>query len=348
MASRRFHRCLLRPGDLKPSREDFEVVGVFNPGAVQVGDRVLLLVRVAERPHEQRPGFLGLPRYDAQGLTIDWVSESELRSTDPRVVRCPPDGRLRLRFVSHLRMVRLREGREVEEISEPCFVPQNEYEEFGVEDPRITPLGDTFYFTYVAVSRHGAATALASTRDFQVFTRHGIIFPPENKDVVLFPQRIGGDYWALHRPLPSMAFGTPSIWISRSSDLLQWGYHQHLLSSSFGWEGCRVGGGTPPLYTPEGWLVIYHGNRKVPHKPGVGVYSAGVMLLDLEQPYRILRRSSKPILTPQTEFERHGFVPNVVFPTGIVDCGESVLVYYGAADTATAVVEFSKKDLIPA
>src|SRR6516165_2863428 len=185
-------RLLLRPGDVPPSRDDFEVVGVFNPGAVRVGDEVVVLVRVAERPRERRPGFTGLPRWGpAGGLTIDWVPDAELEPVDPRVVRRKADGLVRLTFTSHLRVVRCGGGRAVQEVTGVTFRPQEDVEEFGVEDPRITPLDGRFYFTYVAVSRHGPATALASTTDFRTFQRHGVVFCAENKDVVLFPERIG-------------------------------------------------------------------------------------------------------------------------------------------------------------
>src|SRR5580704_15228550 len=103
---------LLRPADVPASRDDFEVVGVFNPGAVWAGDEVVLLVRVAERPREQRPGFMGLPRWDSiGGLTIDWVRNTELEPIDPRVVRRKADGLVRLTFISHLRVIRCGEGR---------------------------------------------------------------------------------------------------------------------------------------------------------------------------------------------------------------------------------------------
>src|SRR3954454_12348690 len=162
--SRLSARLLLRPDDIPPSRDDFEVVGVFNPGAVRAVDEVVLLVRVAERPREGRPGFTGLPRWDAAGgLTIDWVPDAELIVIDPRVVRRKADGLVRLTFTSHLRVVRCGDGTAVREVTGVSFRPQGEVEEFGVEDPRITPLNGRFSFTYVAVSRHGTATALAST-----------------------------------------------------------------------------------------------------------------------------------------------------------------------------------------
>jgi predicted GH43/DUF377 family glycosyl hydrolase len=267
---------------------------------------------------------------------------------DPRVVKLKADGLVRLTFVSHLRVVPCGDGRSVRAISSVRFLPDSEMEEFGVEDPRLTAFGDRYYFTYVAVSRHGAATALASTTDFRRFERHGIIFCPENKDVVLFPEKIGGEYVALHRPNAATPFCRPEMWIARSPDLIHWGRHESLHGGGAEWETGRVGAGTPPVRVDDGWLEIYHGNRK-PTRPGeVGMYSTGVLLLDGDNPAEILRRSAASIFEPTADFERTGFVPDVVFPTGIVEKGNAYLVYYGAADSCTAVVEFSKDEVASA
>lgn len=362
MIRRLFNACLCRPGDLQPPREDFEIVGTFNPGAIVFGEEVILLVRVAERPRERRTGHTALPRWQPDaGLTVDWIAADEVDLIDARVVRRKRDGLVRLTFVSHLRIMRSRDGRSIDHEDDARFEPKAEFEEFGIEDPRITRIGDTYWFTYVAVSRHGAATALASTTDFQTFTRHGVIFPIENKDVVLFPEAIGGQHVALHRPVGRMCFSQPEIWLARSSALVDWGRHEVLLeagkmsddSGESGWDAGRVGAGAPPIRTPEGWLEIYHGSTKPAGNRGaggsaVGVYSAGALLLDLDEPHRIVRKSSAPVLAPETDFEREGFVPNVVFPTGVVDRGDTLLLYYGAADTACAVVELSKADLLAA
>ncbi|MBV8554840.1 MAG: glycoside hydrolase family 130 protein, partial [Planctomycetaceae bacterium] len=341
-------RLLLRPGDVPASREDFEVVSVLNPGAVRRADgEVVLLVRVAERPRERRPGFTGLPRWDpAEGLTVDWVPDAEIDPIDPRVVRRKADGLVRLTFTSHLRVVLCGDGRAVREIIDVTFRPQSEVEEFGVEDPRITPLDGRFYFTYVAVSRHGPATALASTTDFRMFTRHGVIACPENKDVVLFPERVGGSYAALHRPVCGTPFTRPEMWVARSPDLLHWGDHAPLAVGGGAWQSGRVGAGTPPLRVADGWLEIYHGNRQ-PTRPGeVGIYYGGALLLDPDDPARVLLRTPEPFFHPEVDFEVHGFIPNVVFPTGMVRDGDSLLVYYGAADAFTAVAEFSERVLL--
>ncbi|HEY2785463.1 MAG TPA: glycoside hydrolase family 130 protein [Fimbriiglobus sp.] len=326
-----------------------EVVGAFNPAAVKVKSDVVLLVRVAERPREKRTGYSGLPRWDpTDGLMIDWVRDSELDMIDPRVVRRKSDGILRLTFISHLRVVRCDDGRTVREVTDVSFRPQTECEEFGVEDPRITWLEDRYYFTYVAVSRHGPATALASTADFRTFDRHGIIFCPENKDVVLFPEKIGGSYVALHRPVCGSPFARPEMWVAGSLDLIHWGNHTPLKLAAGEWQSGRVGAGPPPIRVPEGWLVIYHGNRHTTHPGDVGEYAAGAVLLDANDPTRILKQTPEPFLRPETEFEQTGFVPGVVFPTGMVEVGEELLVYYGAADAATAVAGFELRELLGA
>lgn len=338
---------LLRPEDLPPTDERFEVVGAFNPGAVRAKDEVILLVRVAERPLERRPGFTGLPRWDLQlGLVIDWVSDKELEPIDPRVVRRRADGLVRLTFTSHLRVIRCGAGRAVREVTGVTFRPRGEVEEFGVEDPRITQINGRYYFTYVAVSRHGPATALASTVDFQTFDRHGVIFCPENKDVLLFPEQINGAFAALHRPVCGTPFTRPEMWVARSPDLIHWGAHVPLSVSGGDWQSGRVGAGAPPIRVADGWLEVYHGNQQ-PIRPGeVGTYFGAALLLDPRDPSRVLRRSTEPILVPEADFEVSGFVPNVVFPTGVVTDGEALLIYYGAADSSTAVVEISQSDVV--
>jgi predicted GH43/DUF377 family glycosyl hydrolase len=346
-------RCLLRPDDLQPTRPDFEVVGAFNPGAVRVSDdEVMLLARVAERPREARPGWTALPRWDTRNdgaLTIDWVRDDEIEVIDPRVVRMRRDGLVRLTFTSHLRVVRLDDGgRRVAEVTATRFDPASPLEEFGVEDPRITTIDGIHYFTYVAVSRHGAATALGSTRDFHSFERHGVIFCPENKDVLLFPERIGGRYAALHRPNAATPFCRPEIWYATSDDLTRWGSHDVLHGGGSDWESGRVGGGVPPVRVPGGWLEIYHGNRHPTEPLAVGAYSAGALLLDAEGPARILARTREPLLVPEADFEREGFVPDVLFPTGIVETGETFLIYSGAADAHVGLVEVDRDEVLSA
>lgn len=339
---------LIGPDDVPPSREDLEVVSVFNPGAARLADgSVILLARIAERVREVRPGYVGLPRWQAgSGVVIDWAPEDQVDRLDARVVRRKADGLVRLTFLSHLRVVRCGDGRKAAGLGPGVFSPATPLEEFGVEDPRLTFLNNRWYFTYVAVSRHGPATALASTTDFVEFARHGVIACPENKDVVLFPNRVAGAFAALHRPVCGTPFTRPEMWFARSLDLVHWGGHQPIVLGGAAWQSGRVGAGAPPLKVPGGWLEIYHGNRQ-PTRPGeVGAYYGGALLLEEERPWRVVKRTAEPFFTPEADFERHGFLPDVVFPTAVIRVGEKLLMYYGAADARIGLAEFAEADLM--
>src|SRR5690606_8718483 len=140
----------------------------------------------------------------------------------------------------------------------------------------------------------------------------------------------------------------PEMWLARSPDLIHWGGHERFLGADVPWAAGRVGGGAPPLRTEHGWLTLYHGNNKAAGWRGVGHYFGAALLLDLDNPMRIIAHTPEPIMTPSTPFETAGFVPHVVFPTGVADRGETLLVYYGAADTSCAVVELHHDDLFTA
>jgi len=346
---RLFTQRLIGPEEVPPSRSDFEVVGVFNPGAVKLGDDIVLLVRVAERLRERRAGYTSFPYWDDGELNFNWIPNEELEPLDPRLVRIRATGLVRLTFTSHLFVVRLTaDGRAIKDRLDITFQPEHEYEEFGVEDPRMTCIDGRCYITYVAVSRHGPATALASTTDFRTFHRHGIIFCPENKDVVFFPAKLGQHYVALHRPVCGTPFTRPEMWLAYSEDLLHWGKHEPLCFPDTDWQSGRLGAGCPPVHVPEGWLVLYHGNRR-PQCPGdVGAYTGGALLLAADNPAHVVRRSIEPLMEPELPFEINGFIPKVVFPTGIIEAGDEYLVYYGAADTCTAVVGFNRSELLAA
>jgi beta-1,2-mannobiose phosphorylase / 1,2-beta-oligomannan phosphorylase len=338
---------LLRPHDVQPSDVAFEVIGVFNPAVAMVGDELYMLARVAERPAERRPGWTPLPYWNSAGtLQPDWTCDEQLSSVDARVVAMRNNGALRLTSVSHLQLFRSSDGNHESWVFVAAIFPEGPWEEYGIEDPRITKIDHTYWITYVAVSRSGAATALMSTTDFVSFQRHGIIFPSENKDVVLFPSLIDGDFVALHRPNPRSHFSPPQIWLARSPDMIHWGRHEFVLRGEHAWEGDRVGSGTPPILCNEGWLSLYHGSTPSSIAGTVGCYSAGAILLDREQPSQVLARSSEPIMQPNADFEAHGFVPNVVFPTAMLDRGDELQIFYGAADTCVASARFSKQSVL--
>jgi predicted GH43/DUF377 family glycosyl hydrolase len=256
------------------------------------------------------------------------------------------NGNLRLTSVSHLQILRTTNSESEKWEFVDVLLPQGPLEEYGIEDPRITKIEGTYWITYVAVSRSGAATALMSSTDLVTFRRHGVIFPSENKDVVLFPDRIAGDYVALHRPNPRSHFSPPQIWLARSPDLMHWGRHEVIVGGTQAWEGDRVGSGTPPIMCDGGWLTLYHGSTTSTIAGMVGHYSAGALLLDPNNPGRVLARSSQPIMQPTTKFETDGFVPNVVFPTAMLDSGDHLEVFYGAADTCVATTRLSKQSVL--
>ncbi|HLU47383.1 MAG TPA: glycosylase, partial [Planctomycetota bacterium] len=249
MLRRLFSKLLLDPSDVEPTRADLEVVSAFNPGVIldPRTNETIFLVRIAERPRDALADPVSLPRWVDGEIVIDLVPQSDVEIIDPRVVRIRSTGTLRLTFASHVRVYRSRDGKEIDPSRHQTFAPEGELETFGVEDPRITHLEGRFWITYVSVSKHGASTSLAVTDDFRTYERLGVIFPPENKDVLLFPERIDGDYVAIHRPNPSTHFSPPEMWIARSPDLIHWGRHEFFLGSEARWEQGRIGGGAPPL-----------------------------------------------------------------------------------------------------
>ena len=337
---------LIRPPDLEPIGPDHKVIGAFNPAAARHGDDVILLVRVAEQP-PQHPDRLTSPRVEWHQSRPTWVVDNldpeGVDTSDPRVFQLP-DGRVRLPHISHLRLARLdHDGTRVKEvIVVDDLLPREPWEELGIEDPRITQIGDTYYITYVAISRQmGLTTALMTTRDFESFTRHGIIFPTENKDVVLLPALWNGQYVAYHRPVPHSWVSAPSITASLSPDTLHWGRHRLLLGPrEGGWDSVKVGAGPPPVLLPQGWLLIYHGVDTATETSPIGRYCAGAALIDSDDPFRVLARTRQPLLRPDRPYEQTGFVPNVIFPTGafLSDDRQTLLVVSGAADESVGML----------
>ncbi len=338
---------ILTPAMLRPSRPDLEVVGVFNPGVIRHEKDVLLLLRVAEAPLRRSEGEVAAPTFDASTGRLEvrrWAGDTPgLDVSDPRTVVF--DGRTWLTSISHLRVARSSDGIDFEVDPAPALSPTTELESFGIEDPRITLLDGTYWINYTAVSPHGISTALASTRDFRTFERHGVVFPPPNRDVTIFPERIGGRYVALHRPMPE-APGEPAIWIAWSPDLMAWGAHAPVAGARRdGWDDLKVGGGAVPFRVRAGaqdaWLAIYHGVSRSPLE-----YSLGALLLDARDPARVLARSRDPILKPEAAYEREGFFGGVVFTCGLLAEGDTVRVYYGAADGVTAVADLSLGEIL--
>lgn len=267
--------------------QEWEVGGTFNPGAAAVDGVIHLLYRAVDGRGTSRLGYA--------------------RSYD--------GGKVSTRSVT------------------PVLEPSANWEEFGCEDPRITHLNGSFYVTYTAYSQRGPRVALASTEDFSHFNKHGIVGPDVNdKDCVLFPDAINGKIALLHRIDRKIqiayfesleALENPrDYWDSYMRSLEEF----EVIRPRFHWEKRKVGAGPPPIKTPQGWLVVYHGVS------AERVYRVGALLLDLDNPRRVIARAREPILEPEADFERLGAVPDVVFPNGAVVHQGELFVYYGGAD----------------
>lgn len=230
----------------------------------------------------------------------------------------------------------------------PVMVPSDKepfktYEARGVEDPRITRINGTYYIMYTAYSEHNPRIAIAQTKDFVKYERIGLISEPENKDAVLFPEKIDGNYVRLDRPVTG---NMANMWISYSKDLIYWGDARVVMKVRPGyWDGNRMGAGAVPFRTKKGWVEIYHG---VKNTASGKIYRLGCALFSLKDPSKLIGRSSAPILSPFELYERVGDVPNVVFTCGvIVDYKTSMVnIYYGAADTCICLGMVSIDDLL--
>lgn len=248
------------------------------------------------------------------------------------------------RGISHLTVARSQDGITNWKVDpQPTLMPDPEnYPEeiWGIEDPRITwvPELEQYAITYTAYSTSGPLVSLALTRDFRTFERKGAVMSPEDKDAALFPRRFDGRWVMLHRPVPGYPATRANIWLSYSLDLKHWGDPAVVLEARRGawWDANKIGLSPPPIETPEGWLLIYHGVRIT---AGGCLYRLGLALLDLEQPTRVLWRGDEWVFGPDEPYERTGDVGDVVFPCGVIHnpkTGE-VRVYYGAADTCMAL-----------
>ena len=252
---------------------------------------------------------------------------------------------------SHLCVARSRNGVDDWQVDpQPTMLPDVEghpEEIWGIEDPRITWLPDRgeYAVTYTAYSSAGPGVSLALTQDFEKFQRLGSIMPPEDKDAALLPRQFNGRWVLIHRLVS--ALGEAHIWASYSPDLRHWGDHKIILKAKRGpwWDARKIGLGPPPIETKEGWLALYHGVR---HTPAGCLYRLGLALFDLEHPARCILRGPKWIMAPETEYERTGDVGDVVFPCGytIADDGDTLNLYYGAADTSIALATGSIRGLL--
>lgn len=254
------------------------------------------------------------------------------------------------RGLSHFCAARSANGKDDWQIdTKPTLLPDpDNYPEelWGIEDPRITfaPELKMYVVVYTAYTRDGPGVALALTKDFYKFERLGVIMPPEDKDAALLPYRIDGNWAMIHRPVSAPR---AHMWISYSPDLKNWGNHILMMEARKGawWDANKIGLSPPPIETPAGWLVIYHG---VKQSCSGCIYRLGLALFDLKKPEILIKRSSEWVFSPQESYELHGDVDNVVFPCGytIGSDGDTINLYYGAADTSIALATGSIKEML--
>ena len=293
---------------LEPRPLWWEAKGVFNPATVEWQGRVHLLYRALGEDHISR-----------LGLAVSADGESFQRLDLP-----------------------VLEGDE----NDPL-------ERLGIEDPRAVAIDRTIYITYTAASVYpvgyqGPSAASLNTpgvpwrvrvcafktTDLRRFTRLGVLLPEVNsKNGVLFPERIQGRFWLLHRI-------NPSIYLASSPNLRHWQGSLQLVGPRPGWEELKVGAACPPIATEKGWLLLYHGVDKQ------RIYRVGAALLDQSNPAVVLQRTTRPILEPSQAWEKRGQVPNVIFPTGFFLKDGRLWLYYGGADRVVGLIKIPLEDLL--
>jgi predicted GH43/DUF377 family glycosyl hydrolase len=274
-------------------------------------------------------------------------------------------------------LAKSRDGYRFERVSDrPVLSPSIEgFDGATIQDPRMVKMGDTYYVTYACrhypfgqfwipkgeqlykrpeapeeypryLRKNATLTGLAITKDFRTWIRAGWLTDPllDDRDVILFPERVGGKFVMIHRPLewvgPEYGTDEPCAWISTADDLLGFRKSRLLIKNKYAWETAKLGVNTPPIRTPHGWLTIYHAVGKDKH------YRLGALLLDLEDPSRVLHRTPHWLLEPERDYELEGFYRGVCFPCGAIVRDETLFVYYGGGDKVCALATCSLAELL--
>lgn len=217
-------------------------------------------------------------------------------------------------------------------------------------DPRVCFIEDRYYITWCN-GYHGPTIGVAYTFDFQEFVQLENAFLPYNRNGVLFPRRINGKYAMLSRPSDTGHTPFGDMFYSQSNDMEYWGHHRYVMGSSqfeeSGWQSAKIGAGATPIETEEGWLEIYHGVIKTCNG---FVYRMGCALLDIDKPWKVLKRTKSYILGPEELYEMTGDVPNVLFPcAALTDANTGrIAIYYGCADTVCGLAFTTIQDLMAA
>ena len=335
---------IITAADVTPSRDDFEVFGVFNAAAVAVGKRTFLLLRVAEKVKEEDPSRATIAKFDPETKKIEKVffdkNDPNIDCSDPRTIKTKTKGNF-VTSMGHLRGAWSDDGVNFIIDKAPLLAAGTSFETYGIEDPRITFINGEYVITYSAISDDGIGTGMAVSRDLKSAERKGLIFLSNNKNVAIFPEKINGSYWAFHRPFNKVR-AKESIWIAASTDLIHWGQFKKIVSRGPGaWDLLKIGPGAPPLKTEKGWLEIYHGVDQDEK------YSLGAILLDADDPSNVIGRSKKPFLFAEESYETDGLVKNIVFTCNAIkrDNGK-IDIYYGASDDTTCLASIDEKELL--
>lgn len=322
---------------LKPTY-GFEESGVFNPACIAVGNEVWMYYR--------------------------GVSEKN---------------------ISTVGLCKFKNDKLIEHSDKPIMIPEHDYESFGVEDPRITLVDGTYYMFYAAYDGINAQIAYATTKELPYFQKQGLLMPRITyeeagklwggsnlslryeafekryedsrgnkvllweKDAFLFPEKINGKFALCHRVLP----GIQVAYFDKFSDLTKEFWCDHLknldkhilIEPAYWYDSWNVGGGCPPIKTPEGWLFVYHA---VESSSFGRTYRASAALLDLENPQKVIGRLKNPLISPSYSYERRGVVNNVIFPTSILQEKNRFYIYHGAGDQYIALKSIEELELINA
>jgi len=364
-------KIILKPDDIDLSfsplrgqvNEDTYVLGAFNPGMSHLPNgNLILMVRVAEAL--KNPVFKGKIhsiRWDVRkGFVLDAYNNDDVDTSDPREIiikKHLPTPISALTSSSWILPVELtKDGNQVVKIHyDKIIAPQKAYQEYGIEDARISFIDDKYYMTTCSVSSERHSTTLYSSADGLNYKLEGIILDHQNKDMLLFEGKINDKYFALTRPLGSLYFATPpdsnfnpgpSINLAQSPDLLHWKpldepCIRSLKNSS---STLKIGGGTQPVLTSAGWLILFHGVEK---KGEVGIYRTYWAILDKNIPQDIIHlEMEKPLLEANpnltNKIKDQIYIENVVFTTGIVESGNKFIVASGELDLCCRITHIPK------
>jgi beta-1,2-mannobiose phosphorylase / 1,2-beta-oligomannan phosphorylase len=367
MAGHRLDRLVLVPDDVDLSRSPLAglgvetyVLGAFNPGLTRLPNgNLLLMVRVAEALREPiHDGHVHAIRWEEGRYRLDAWPLEHADTADPRKFMLRGGGWriMALTSLSWLLPVELSPDgtRRVAIHYDRAIAPGNSLQCYGIEDPRISKVGDRWLMTTCCVSPERHSTVLYTSDNGLDWQFADIVLDHQNKDMLIFEGLIDGQYWAQTRPLGDLYFAYPpgSPWragpainLATSPDALHWKpcMRPGIRPSSATVATARMGGGAPPIRTPQGWLTLWHG---VEPKEIVGIYRTYWSLLDAQDPARVLRQSETPLIEPSAELtrpiEHQIYLRDVVFTTGILDAGDHYIVASGEADLACRLTHIDK------